>query len=194
MTWYCFDHIGDVSLPPALFEKYLAAAEKIIHGCCVRGKLSTVRSAGICRERCSHCISSRTGASGEYGRADCAGGGTAGDAGDGGGLRRHRPMFGLVIPASKTPKRLALKLDGQGGPVLDHQETKTETAPGPIAYPGGKHTVGVAWVGSPQPDQGRAIQSRRRRWSLNTSTCKGRSTPVPALSEQLFLVLPEPGE
>ncbi|HTI49438.1 MAG TPA: DUF1592 domain-containing protein, partial [Planctomycetaceae bacterium] len=186
---YGFDHIGDVlSLPPLLFEKYMAAAERILseairEGEPVNGPIRRYSSRemkwtgpDVAQER------------NKYGRVLHTNGELQAEL----ELAQEYEFVANVRiycdPAGPEPVKAALRLDGRDVRVLETRERNSKTYPVRMTIPAGKHILSVAFINDYYDPDNPDPMERDRNLVLEYVDMQGPIDKSPTLSEQLLLV------
>lgn len=202
---YGFDHIGDVLfLPPVLFEKYFAAAEKVTDQALREGEIT---NGPVRRYLSREMLWTGPGDApekGKYARHIVIGGELKTEIDTAVDAEFIANVRGLVFPTCRQPFQLELRIDGVPVKVLDYTEMKTRTLPVRITIPAGHRTISVALVreGSdpeelPADRKEEALKNGEDisfpRFLFEYIDMQGPIDDSPTLSEQLILVShPEP--
>jgi hypothetical protein len=197
---YGFDHIADVLfLPPVLFEKYFAAAERIADKALREGEITNGPIRRYLSREMKWTGPGDAPEKGKYARHIILGGELQTEIETAVDAEYIANVRGLVFPKCKKPFQLELRIDGAPVKVLDFTEMRTKTYPVRITIPAGKRTISVALItegGDPEelpPDRKEeAIKNgddpNLARFLFEYIDMQGPIDDSPTLSEQLILV------
>ena len=186
---YGFDHIGDVlSLPPVLFEKYMAAAERIMQGAISEGEITNGPIRRYRSREMKWIGPDQAIERGKYGRVMHTNGELKSEL----ELAQEYEFIANVRvfcdPAGNEPVKAALRLDGKDVTVVEVTSRQTKTFPIRLTIPAGRHTLGVAFLNDYYDPQNPDEKNRDRNLILEYIDVQGPIDKSPPLSEQLILV------
>jgi hypothetical protein len=186
---YGFDHIGDVlSLPPVLFEKYMAAAERILADAIREGEPVNGPIRRYLSREMRWAAPGEALERGKYGRVLATNGELQAEL----ELAREYEFVANVRmscdPAGSEPVKAALRLDGRDVQVLETRERNSRTYPVRITVPTGRHTLGVAFLNDHYDPDNPDPKERDRNLVLEYIDMQGPIDASPTLSEQLILI------
>lgn len=186
---YGFDHIGDVlSLPPVLFEKYMAAAERIMQAAISEGEITNGPIRRFRSREMKWLGPDQAVERGKYGRVMHTNGELQSEL----ELAQEYEFIANVRvfcdPAGNEPVKAALRLDGQDVKVIDVTSRQTKTFPIRLTIPAGRHTLGVAFLNDYYDPQNPDEKNRDRNLVLEYLDVQGPIDKSPPLSEQLILI------
>lgn len=186
---YGFDHIGDVlSLPPVLFEKYMAAAERIMQAAITEGEITNGPIRRFRSREMKWLGPDQAAERGKYGRVLHTNGEIQGEL----ELAQEYEFIANVRvfcdPAGEEPVKAALRLDGQDVKVIEVTSRQTKTFPIRMTIPAGRHTIGVAFLNDYYDPTNADEKNRDRNLVLEYIDVQGPIDKSPPLSEQLILV------
>ncbi len=203
---YGFDHIGDVLfLPPVLFEKYFAAAEKITEVALREGEITNGPVRRYLSREMTWTGTGDAPEKGKYGRQLSIGGELQTEIETATDAEYVANVRALVFPGCRTPFQLELRIDGNPVTLLDYTQMKTKTHPVRIRIPAGKRVISVALVkegGEPEELPADKKEEAIRNgidpgvpgFVFEYIDMQGPIDDSPTLSEQLILVShPIPG-
>jgi hypothetical protein len=145
---YGFDHIGDVlSLPPVLFEKYLAAAEKIVDAALRDGEITNGPIRRFPSREMTWIGPGEAPNKGIYGRMLSVGGELRSELENANDAEFVANVRAFVIPKCRQPFQLELRIDGMPRTVLEFVDVKTKTHLIRVRIPRGRHSISVALIG-----------------------------------------------
>lgn len=186
---YGFDHIGDVlSLPPVLFEKYMAAAERIMERAIHDGEVTNGPIRRFLSREMKWLGPDVAVERNKYGRVLHTNGELQAELEFAQEYEFIANVRVYCDPAGPEPVKAALRLDGNDVKVIEVTEKNSRTIPVRMTIPPGRHTLGVAFLNDYyQPDNPDEKQ-RDRNLVLEYIDLQGPIDKTPPLSEQLILV------
>lgn len=197
---YGFDHIGDVlSLPPVLFEKYLAAAEKVMDVALREGDIANGPVRRFLSREMLWTGPGDAPEKGKYARHIIPGGELRAELELAVDSEFIANVRGLVVPKCRKPFQLELRVDGSPVTLLDFTDMKTKTYPVRIRVPAGKRSISVALInegGDPEEisEERKAelakngVEIGEPRFHFEYIDLQGPIDLTPTLSEQLILI------
>ncbi|MFO1022908.1 MAG: DUF1592 domain-containing protein [Planctomycetales bacterium] len=175
---YGFDHIGDVlSLPPVLFEKYLAATERVMEAALREGEIVNGPVRRYPSREMKVIAGKEAPEKGKYGRLLAVGVEIGSDVESAAEYDYIANVRGLSSNDKDEPKKLELRLDGKPIKVVEFNDMKVKTHPVRLSIPAGRHLVSVKRVGTTKGEM-----------LFEYIDMQGPIDESPTLSEELILV------